>query len=327
MQDESPKQRVSRRVFHVEPTHAGSRLDRELTLILGDLPRERYKELIQDGHVRINGEVAARPSVKVSGGQKIEVELIERDRTRPGCVDGVDYKVLHEEETFLVVYKPPGMIVHPSDTVRGGTLSERLAEKYPGLPSPQGEDRPGIVHRLDSETSGVLVIARTEEAGVELKRQFADREVQKVYAAIVYGEPRFDSDWLEQPLGRGRQSERISVVPVSEGGREAATFYRTMERYGRAAFVECEPKTGRTHQIRVHFEYMGHPVVGDRLYRGKRVLRLAGGKFKVERHMLHAFRLTFNHPVTGERVTFEAPLPSDMNQVLEILRREAAQES
>ncbi|MFT5080371.1 MAG: 23S rRNA pseudouridine1911/1915/1917 synthase [Gammaproteobacteria bacterium] len=326
MQDEPKKQRVTRRVFHVEPTNTGSRLDRELTRSLGDLPRERFKELVQDGHVRINGEVAARPSVKVKGGQKIEVEMIERDRTRPGCVDGVEHTILHEEETFLVVYKPPGMIVHPSETVRGGTLSERLAEKYPGLPSPQGEDRPGIVHRLDSETSGVLVVARTEEAGVELKRQFADREVQKVYCAIVYGEPRFDSDWLEQPLGRGRQSERISVVPVSEGGREASTFYRTIERLGRASYVECEPRTGRTHQIRVHFEYMGNPVVGDRLYRGKRVLRLAGGKFKVARHLLHAFRLTFSHPVTGERVSFEAPLPEDMQQTLEILRKEAAEE-
>lgn len=326
MQHEQSGRDAQRRVFHVEHSHAGSRLDREITRSLGGLPRERYKELILDGHVQINGVVIDRPSYKVEGGTKIVIEMISRDRTRPGCEDGIDYHVLHEEESFLIVYKPPGMIVHPSDTVRGGTLSERLAEKYPGLPSPQGEDRPGIVHRLDSETSGVLVIARTEEAGVELKRQFADREVQKVYCAIVYGEPRFDSDWMDQPLGRGRQSERISVVPVQEGGREASTFYRTIERLGRASYVECEPRTGRTHQIRVHFEYLGHPVVGDRLYRGKRVLRLAGGKFKVARHLLHAHKLEFNHPITGERVQFEAPLPDDMEETLAQLRLESAPE-
>ncbi len=323
MQHEQTGQDPQRRVFHVEHNNAGNRLDREITSTLGELPRERYKELILDGHVQIDGVVVDRPAFKVEGGTKIAVEIISRDRTRPGSTGGINYAVIHEEETFLVVYKPAGMVVHPSETVRGGTLSECLAEKYPGLPTPQGEDRPGIVHRLDSETSGVLVIARTEEAGIELKRQFAKREVKKVYCAIVYGEPRFDSDWIDQPLGRGRQSERISVVPVNEGGREATTFYRTLERLGRASFVECEPRTGRTHQIRVHFEYLGHPVVGDRLYRGKRVLRLAGGKFKVERHLLHAYQLEFNHPVTGDRVHFEAPLPEDMQETLDLLRLEA----
>jgi 23S rRNA pseudouridine1911/1915/1917 synthase len=322
MQDDQHQQTPQRRVFHVEHEHAGSRLDREITRSQGDLPRERYKEFILDGHVTVNGEVEIRPSVKVEGGEKVVVDHVARDRTRPGSADGLNYTLLHEEESFLIVFKPPGMIVHPSETVRGGTLSERLAERFPGLPSPQGEDRPGIVHRLDSETSGVLVVARTEEAGIELKRQFADREVEKVYAAIVYGVLRFDSDWVDEPLGRGRQSERISVVPEDLGGRKASTFYRTIERLGRATFVECEPRTGRTHQIRVHFEFLGHPVVGDKLYRGKRVLRLKGGKFKVPRHLLHAYKLTFSHPITGKRVTFEAPLPDDMVEALTLLRKE-----
>lgn len=306
--------------FRVEKALGGLRLDKLLTRSLGDLSRERYKEVIQDGLVRVDGEVETRPSATVPAGALVELEMRLRDRTRPGSEEGATYQLLHEDEALLVVAKPAGMVVHPSERVRGGTLSELLAEVYPGLPSPQGEDRPGIVHRLDAETSGVLVIARTEAAGEELKRQFKAREVEKVYCAVVYGEPRFDSDWVEEPVGRARGSERVCVLSVEDGGREAATFYRTLERLGQASLVECEPKTGRTHQIRVHMESIGHPVVGDKLYRGKRVLRMPGGRFKVPRHLLHAQKLTFTHPTTGERVSFEAPLPEDFDRLLERLR-------
>jgi 23S rRNA pseudouridine1911/1915/1917 synthase len=320
MRNNPPSEPSGAAQFHVEKTLDGSRLDRVLTRSLGELSRERYKEVILDGHVRVDGEVQLRPSAKIHAGALIELEVELRDRTRPGSEEGATYELLHEDESILVVAKPAGMVVHPSERVRGGTLSELLAETYPGLPSPQGEDRPGIVHRLDAETSGVLVVARTEAAGDELKRQFKAREVEKIYCAIVYGEPRFDSDWVEAPLGRARGSERVTILSVADGGREAATFYRTLERLGQASFVECEPKTGRTHQIRVHMESIGHPVVGDKLYRGKRVLRLPGGRFQVPRHLLHAQRLSFTHPGTGARVEFEAPLPGDFLELLEQLR-------
>jgi len=248
--------------FRVESTLDGARLDRVLTRSLGELSRERYKELIQDGHVTVDGEVQLRPSLNVPAGALVDLEMTLRDRTRLGSETGSTYELLYEDEAILVVAKPAGMVVHPSERVRGGTLSELLAERFPGLPTPQGEDRPGIVHRLDAETSGVLVVCRTVEAGKELKRQFKAREVEKVYCALVYGEPRFDSDWVEEPLGRARGSERVTVLAVEDGGREAATFYRTLERLGHASLVECEPKTGRTHQIRVHMESIGHPVVG-----------------------------------------------------------------
>lgn len=320
MQDETHPETARTIQFRVETALDGARLDRVLTRSLGDLSRERYKEVIQDGHVKVDGEVQLRPSMNVSANALVELEMTLRDRTRLGSESGSTYELLYEDDAILVVSKPAGMVVHPSERVRGGTLSELLAEKYPGLPTPQGEDRPGIVHRLDAETSGVLVVCRTEEAGKELKRQFKAREVQKVYSALVYGEPRFDSDWVDEPLGRARGSERVTVLSVEDGGRAAATFYRTLERLGVASLVACEPKTGRTHQIRVHMESIGHPVVGDRLYRGKRVLRLPRGRLPVGRHLLHALRLTFQHPSTGETVSFEAPLPPDFREVLESLR-------
>jgi len=313
--------------FRVAKSMHGARLDRVLTRSLGELSRERYKEVILDGFVRVDGEVLDRPSASVAAGALIELEMHLRDRTRLGSEEGSKYELLYEDESILIIAKPAGMVVHPSERVRGGTLSELLAETYPGLPTPQGEDRPGIVHRLDAETSGVLVVARTEAAGEELKRQFKAREVEKIYSAVVYGEPRFDSDWIEEPLGRGRGSERIRVLQPKDGGREAATLYRTLERLGQASYVECEPKTGRTHQIRVHLESIGHPVVGDKLYRGKRVLRMPGARFKVGRHLLHARKLTFTHPDTGKKVSFEAPLPADFLELLERLRAATSDEA
>ena len=312
--------------FQVGREHAGQRLDRVLVQVLGTVSRERFKEVVADGGVRVDGEIETRNAATVAAGAWIDVVLALRDRTRAGSEEGASYELLHEDEHLLMVAKPAGMVVHPSERVRGGTLSELLAERFPGLPTPQGEDRPGIVHRLDAETSGLLVIARTEAAGEELKRQFKAREVQKVYTAVVYGEPRFDSDWIEAPLGRARGSERVSVLTEQNGGRPAATFYRTLERLGPASLLACEPRTGRTHQIRVHLESIGHPVVGDKLYRGKRVLRLAGGRFEVPRHLLHARELTFTHPGSGERVTFDAPLPADFDVLLERLRTAAAPE-
>jgi len=319
MQQSEPSEPTQRHLT-VPSDLGGKRLDQILVRGLGDLSRERFKELIQDGRVMVDGAVQNRASTKIPTGSQVEVVLELRDRTRPGSAEGATYELLHEDEHILIVTKPAGMVVHPSERVRGGTLSELLAERFPGLPSPQGEDRPGIVHRLDAETSGVLVVARTEAAGEELKRQFAAREVHKTYCAVVYGEPRFDSDYITAPLGRAKGSERVTILAEEDGGRSAETFYRTLERLGVGSYLECEPRTGRTHQIRVHLESIGHPVVGDKLYRGKRVLRLPGGRVQADRHLLHALRLEFDHPGSGDRVSFEAPLPDDMAAVVEKLR-------
>ncbi|HED65764.1 MAG TPA: RluA family pseudouridine synthase, partial [Planctomycetes bacterium] len=202
----------------------------------------------------------------------------------------------------------------------------RLTERYGSLPSPQGEDRPGIVHRLDADTSGLIVVGRSEEAAAGLVEAFRGHRVEKRYLAIVFGVPRFDSDWIEAPLGRATgRADRVRVVEPGEG-RDARTFYRTLERFERFALVEALPETGRTHQIRVHLASIDHPLVGDRVYRGRRGLsrKLPREAPAPKRHALHAAGLGFEHPVTGEPLAFESAPPADMERFLRWLRVNAA---
>ncbi len=306
----------------VPPELDGARLDRVLARLLPETSRTRAQEWIKDGGVRVDGARVRRPAHPVAAGAEVELEDVARSRVRAGAPEGADFRVVHEDEWLIVVDKPAGMVVHPSTVVRGGTVSELAEERFGPLPAPQGEDRPGVVHRLDSETSGLLVLARTEEVGAELVRQFHDREVEKLYLALVHGDPRFDADWIEAPIGRSeRHPERMSVLPEGEG-REASTFYEVRERFGVAALVACRPRTGRTHQIRVHLASIEHPVVGDKLYRGKRGAKhtLPEGAPPMRRHALHAFRLGFHHPHRGEPVAFEAPLHEDMEALVRWLR-------
>jgi 23S rRNA pseudouridine1911/1915/1917 synthase len=302
----------------------GERLDRLLTTLLDGPSRADVQALLGAGRVRVDGAVETRSSSRPAEGARLEVELVMPERTRPGSAEGARFEVLHEDDALAVLAKPAGMVVHPGGQVRGGTLSELAVERFGDLPDPQGEDRPGIVHRLDADTSGVIVIARTHAAAEELMRQFADREVEKTYTAIVHGVPRFDSDWIEGALARDeRRPERMAVVPDGEG-RAASTFYETSERFGRAALVAAHPRTGRTHQLRVHLASIGHPCVGDRLYRRRDTRDLAPDAPVPGRQALHAASLAFTHPATGERVRFEAPLPADLEALLAWLRASAA---
>ncbi|MEM7309918.1 MAG: RluA family pseudouridine synthase [Planctomycetota bacterium] len=300
----------------------GERLDRALLALLDGPSRTRIQERIRDGGVRVDGEPVRRPSHPVGAGQVLELLDVPRSRERAGSAAGLSFELLHEDEHLIVVDKPAGMVVHPSSVIRGGTVSELAVERFGPLPTPQGEDRPGVVHRLDADTSGVLVLARSAEAGEELVRQFHDREVEKGYLAIVRGDPRFHSDWIDAPLGRSsRGGDRMAVVPEDEG-RAASTFYEVRERFGVAALLACRPVTGRTHQIRVHLESIDHPVVGDRLYTGRRGRRdgLPREAPTPRRQALHAASLALTHPATGERLSFEAPLPTDLSRLLAWLR-------
>ena len=311
-------------VLTVPERWAGARLDRALTDLLGGLSRVRVQELIHDGGVRVEGEPIAKPSHLLETGWTIEILAVARSRERTGGDEEGPLDVVHEDEHLVVIDKAAGVVAHPSTIVRGGTVSERAVAQFGPLPSPQGEDRPGIVHRLDADTSGLLVLARTEEAAEALMEAFRERRVEKRYLALVFGAPRFDSDWIDASIGRARgRPDRMSVTADEDGGREAHTFYETQERFPGFGFVACRPTTGRTHQIRVHMASIEHPLVGDRVYRGRKGLsrEVPRGAPKVTRHMLHAAGLAFDHPVTGERLSLEAPLPQDFEAWLAFLRR------
>ncbi len=299
------------------------RLDRVLGELIPDHSRGRLRELVEDGRVQVNGEVVKRPATNVEAGQLLTVDMIFRDRTRPGSLPGSELDLLHEDEHLLVLVKPAGMVVHPSSVVRGGTLSELVEERWGRLPELSGNHRPGIVHRLDADTSGVIVVARTQACGENLMQQFRERTVEKRYLALVHGDPRFDSEWIDAPLGRHpRHPDRVAVLR-SEGGKAAETYYEVLERFGILAVLGCKPTTGRTHQIRVHLSSVGLPVIGDRVYTSRKsvVAPWPDELPQMTRHALHAQRLAFTHPATGERVQYESEMPADMRELCELLRK------
>jgi 23S rRNA pseudouridine1911/1915/1917 synthase len=301
---------------------AGVRLDRVLGQLWPALSRTRLRAALEAGGVRVDGAPAARASAPVGAGASIELDLgLTQARTR-ASEPGLEMAVLFEDEHLAVVDKPAGLLVHPSPSVRGGTLSEQAVARWGELPSLQGEDRPGVVHRLDAGTSGLVVLALREAAMLHLLAQFRERQVEKTYLAIVHGEPRFDTGWLEGAIARsGGGPGRMEVVPAGQG-REAVTWYEVRERLGPASLVACRPRTGRTHQIRVHLSDLGHPLVGDPLYRLRQTpsLRLDPAAPIPARQALHASALDFAHPASGERLHFESPLPADLELLLAHLR-------
>jgi 23S rRNA pseudouridine1911/1915/1917 synthase len=314
------------RRWSVPQDWVGQRLDKALADQCPGESRTRLQEWIRAGVVRVDGEVVLRPSTLLEAGQRLEWAPW-RPEADSRADQGPRFEVLHDEPDFAIIDKPPGMVAHPNDGVRAGTVADQARELWGPLPEVQGPDRPGVVHRLDGATSGVMVIVKSEPAAADLLRQFRERQVEKTYLAIVQGEPRFDSDWIEQPLGRSERSpDRISVMPEGEG-RSAQTFYEVLERFGDHALVQCRPRTGRTHQLRVHLEWLGHGIAGDKLYTGRRARPALPADAPVPRRQaLHALRISFAHPSTRERVEFEAPLAPDLQAFLDWLRGRAAQE-
>ncbi len=300
---------------------AGQRLDKALHQVFPRFSRTFLKTLIKRGKVRVGGK-RVKPSHVVEEGDRVVLDLEEEKGKARISLEEMEVPVLYEDPWIVVVAKPVGVAVHPNSAHGWGTLSQWAQWKYGPLPCPPGEpERPGVVHRLDKETSGVMVLARTEEAMRELKAQFKARKTEKLYLALVYGVPEFLTDYIEKPIARDPlHPERMKVV--SQGGRESTTFYEVLEDFGRWALVACMPKTGRTHQIRVHMASLGHSLVGDKIYRSPNAQRfpLPPEAPPLERQALHAKRLTFFHPAHGEKVTFEAPLPEDLRALVSWLR-------
>jgi 23S rRNA pseudouridine1911/1915/1917 synthase len=305
----------------------GRRLDHVLADLVEGWSRSALQGLIKAGAVRLDGEVVKRPGTLLVGGGRVEIDLDPPAGKEEPSAAAAELPVVFADAHLIVVDKPAGMLTHGNPTSRGTrrekSAADLLVERFGPLPSLHGEDRPGIVHRLDRDTSGLLIVGRTREALETLKQRFQAREVEKTYLAIVRGAPRFDSDWIEKRLGRNRaRRDRISVVKEGEG-REASTYYEVRERFDGFALLAVFPKTGRTHQVRVHLASIGLPLVGERLYlaRNSRTLPLPAGAPVLVRHALHAHALAFAHPATGEPLRFESPLPADMEAVIEWLRQ------
>ncbi len=306
--------------LRVAGTEEGLRIDAYLASQIDGWSRARLQRLIDDQDVLVNGKTV-KSSYKLREGDEIEVELSPPPSStfQP---ENIPIDVIYEDDEVVVVNKPAGLVVHPAAGVNSGTLANALAYRFQDLSGSGGVIRPGIVHRLDKDTSGVMVVAKTELAHEKLSDQFRAREVFKRYVALVYGVVKQPEGRVEQPIARDpRNRTRMAVVP---GGREALSLFSVRRQYGALALVDVELKTGRTHQIRVHLSWLKHPVVGDELYGGGRENSLQNPQLraqvrKLSRQFLHAEELGFTHPVTGQPLRFFAPLPVELSEFLERL--------
>ena len=293
---------------------AGERIDRVVAMLTG-LTRSDAAGLVADGAVVLRGKVTTKTSTRVAEGDELSIEvpeLVAAPATRPEAE--VDVPVVYEDDQVIVVDKPQALVVHPGAGNAGGTMASGLLARYPELAGVGEADRPGIVHRLDKGTSGLLVVARTPAAYDSLVGQLSGRTVERRYLALLWGHPEPHSGLVDAPIGRSRRDP--TRMAVSSSGREARTRYDVQRLFTEpieAALVECRLETGRTHQIRVHMAAIEHPIVGDPRYRGAR------SSFPAPRTFLHAHALAFDHPGTGERVSFTSPLPDDLTAVLERL--------
>ena len=301
--------------FKIGSDHVGTRLDAFLASRIEGWSRARLQRLIENEDVLINGK-SSKPSYKLREHDEVEVELIApaSDAFMP---ENIPIDIVYEDDTLVVVNKPAGLVVHPAAGTPSGTLANALAYHFQQLP---GGVRPGLVHRLDRDTSGLLVVAKTENALENLSDQFRDRTVYKSYVALVHGRLAANSGKIDQPLARDPSNRtRMAVV---RGGRNALTLYRVRRGFDRFTLLDVELKTGRTHQIRVHLAWLKHPVVGDETYGAGRDNTIQDPRLRarvrtLNRQFLHAEKLGFTHPKTGEFVKFESPLPTELASLLE----------
>jgi 23S rRNA pseudouridine1911/1915/1917 synthase len=311
---------VESRLLDVDRASAGTRLDRWLTAAVPEQSRAKIQLLIEDGHVRVDG-AAAKASHRLRGGERVEIvipppppETLEPER--------IALTVVHEDDHVLVIDKPAGMVVHPGAGHARGTLAAAALAHAPGVAGVGGPRRPGIVHRLDKDTSGLLVLAKTQAAYESLTAQLAAHTMRRVYLCVVHGRIAAAEGVVDKPIGRdSRDRTRMAVLPP-EKGRRAVTRWRVLERFTQFTLVEARLETGRTHQIRVHFASLGHPVAGDTVYGGRRrTVPVA-----LEGLALHAAALGFVNPVTQERVEYASGIPPRLERLLSHLRHQDTQE-
>lgn len=295
--------------YQVEVASLNQRLDLFLTQVQKEISRSQIQRLIEQDHASVNGE-PARAKYKVKPGDIVQLSVPD-----PTPLDlpaePIPLNIVFEDECMVVVDKPPGMVVHPAPGHSTGTLVNALLHHCKDLSGIGGVERPGIVHRLDKDTSGLVLVAKSEMAHQSLARQFKQREIKKVYLALVRGNVSKDKGVIDLAIGRHKiHRKKMAVQP--EGGRSATTSFEVIARYPHFSYLRLFPKTGRTHQIRVHVAEMGHPILGDKTYGGK----MDAKYMKLPRQALHAHQLEIRHPISGETKIFVSPLPEDLDSYL-----------
>ncbi|RUA35763.1 MAG: RNA pseudouridine synthase [Bacteroidetes bacterium] len=312
----------------VDPKQDLLRIDKFLMDRLPNVTRNKVQKAIKDGFVQVNGETI-KPNYKVHPNDAIRIALPEPPRDSEVKPENIPLEIVYEDSELLIVNKEAGMVVHPAHQNWEGTLVNALAYHFQQLPEMEGnEGRPGLVHRIDKDTSGLLVIAKTEKSMTALAKQFFDHSIERTYYALVWGEMEDDEGTIDVNLGRSFKDRRITdAFPEGDFGRTAITHYKVLERLRYVTLIQCNLETGRTHQIRAHMKYIGHPLFNDATYGGDRILKgTQFSKYKsfvdncfkiIPRQALHAKSLGFIHPNSNKPVHFESELPQDFEEVLE----------
>ncbi|MGJ5673923.1 MAG: RluA family pseudouridine synthase [Nostochopsis sp.] len=296
----------------------GERLDRYLTEQLTDLSRSRIQQLIEQGQVQLNSKICTSKKMTVKLGDRITVTIPPVEPLELTAED-IPLDILYEDDHILILNKTAGLVVHPAPGHPTGTLVNAILAHCPNLPGIGGVQRPGIVHRLDKDTTGAIAIAKTELAHQHLQAQLKAKTAQREYLGVIYGVPKTESGTVDLPIGRHPvDRKKMAVVSTEKGGRPAVTHWRILERLGNYTLMHFQLETGRTHQIRVHSAHMGHPIVGDPVYSSGRSVGV-----NLPGQTLHAWRLRLQHPVSGEWIEATAPIPQTLTTLLEVLRRRA----
>ena len=302
--------------INIQVPENSDRLDRYLSQELSDLSRARIQQLIQQGCVQINDTVCTSKKINLKTGDRI---ILEIPAIQPLALiaEDIPLDILYEDDELIILNKPAGLVVHPAPGHPDGTLVNALLAHCPNLPGIGGVQRPGIVHRLDKDTTGAIVIAKTDRAYQHLQAQIQAKTARREYLGLIYGVPKMETGSINLPIGRNSQDrKKMDIVSVEEGGRAAITHWQVKERFGNYTLMHFQLETGRTHQIRVHSAKIGHPIVGDPIYSSAHSVGV-----NLPGQALHAWKLQLQHPVSGDLVEVTAPLPRSLTTLLEVLRR------
>ncbi|MBO1053465.1 MAG: RluA family pseudouridine synthase [Dolichospermum sp. DET73] len=303
-------------INNIQVTENSDRLDRYLSQELSDLSRSRIQQLIEQGHVQINNLICTSKKINLKTGDLITLEI---PTVQPLAIiaENIPLDILYEDDELIIINKPAGLVVHPAPGHPDGTLVNAILAHCPNLPGIGGIQRPGIVHRLDKDTTGAIAIAKTDLAYQHLQAQLQAKTARREYLGLIYGVPKTETGSIDLPIGRNPQGrKRMAIVSIEDGGRNAVTHWRVKERFGNYTLIHFQLETGRTHQIRVHSAKMGHPLVGDPIYSSGHSLGV-----NLPGQALHAWKLQLQHPVSGNLVEVTAPLPRSFATLLEVLRR------